>query len=273
MTSYPALGVRADTENGAGSGVMNSVTTVTDQRADSAVPLPYAACRETIVLGSPAPDGRNAFRNGVLRLLREPFCGCHQGTPVRARRLCAGGPRLHLRGRRLHPRLGVVAELRGHAGGAAAADRVLAGRPAARRDPPVPGRAAAATGGRGAAAAAAAARPSGLGTGGADRSGRLAGVRLPADQAAGPGARRRPGGVLLDLRAAVPDLPAVVGDLAPRQPRRSGSPGSVAVRVVGPGGRRPGHQDVPGHPGAGTSGRLRGAHGPVEDRSRPWTGR
>jgi signal transduction histidine kinase len=59
---------------------MSNVIAVTDQRADPAVPLPYAAWRGTFVLPvlpSLARDGRRAFERGVLgllwKLLREPF--------------------------------------------------------------------------------------------------------------------------------------------------------------------------------------------------------
>jgi signal transduction histidine kinase len=50
------------------------VTTVTDQR-DPAMPLPYAAWRDTVLLLSPADDRRLTFKKVVLRLLREPFSG------------------------------------------------------------------------------------------------------------------------------------------------------------------------------------------------------
>ena len=61
---------------------MSSVIAVTDQRADPAGPLPYAAWREAIVLPvlpALARDGRRAFERRVLwllwKLLREPFTG------------------------------------------------------------------------------------------------------------------------------------------------------------------------------------------------------
>ena len=159
-----------------------------------------------------------------------------------------------------HRRVRAVAQFRWHAGRAAVADGGPAGRPAARRGAPPPGQPAAGIAGRAAAPAAPAAWRPGPGPGGPDRSRRLAGLCLPAAQAAALGPRHDHRGLPAALGAPLPDLSDLVGD--PARQRRGDPPARVADVVEtrppagGPVGAFPGRLLRPGSGGPGRAALL-----------------
>ena len=150
----------------------------------------HASCR-TSRAPVPAPSRPDVVQADHAEAAAGPV---HPGFPaavrVRGPRIAARDSRLCLHRGRRHRRLRDVAQFRWHAGRAAAADGVPAGGPAARRGSPPPGQPAAGAPGRAAASAAPAAWRLRPGPGGPDRSGRLAGLCLPAAQAAALGAQR-----------------------------------------------------------------------------------
>jgi hypothetical protein len=128
-----------------------------------------ASCR---ISRAPVPG---PSRPGLVQADRAAAAACpgQQGYPAAGR---VRGPRTAARDARLrvhrgchHRRLRDVAQFRWHAARAAAADGVPAGRPAARRGPPPPGRPAAGAADRVTASVVAAAWRPGPGPGGPDR--------------------------------------------------------------------------------------------------------
>jgi len=230
-------------------------------------------CLPRVPPGSARPGSRQAGRGAAATGAVYP--ALLEGPLVRRPQRAAGDSLFRVHGPGRHHRPGTVAQLCGHAGRVAAAGRVLAGRPAAWRGQSRAGGPAARAAGRVAAAVASAARCRGLDPGRPDRSGRLACVCLPGAQAAGRGARRLHRGLLVGVRAAVPDLPGLVGDLASGRRPWCGDPDTFVAFLVDarPGAGGPEGADPAGRPGPGPGGGGGDTRGPVADQGGQWLGR
>ena len=242
---------------------MDSVIPVPDQRARPAVPAaPGEAWRGTFTppaAGSRAPRAPGAFAAGRPRAAAGAVHPAGAARAAVRRAQLAGGPgRVRVRGGDRDARGRAVAELRGHADRRAAAGGRAARRPAVRCGQPGPGQQAGRAAGGATAAVAEGSWGLRLDPAGADGSSRVAGLPVPAAQAAARGAGRDRRLAHPGLRDPVPDVSAVVGGHPPAHRARRGHPGAGLADLValGPGVGGAVHPDAAARvrPGAGGRG-------------------